>query len=92
MPLNLSDSLWRSSAKPFIVLFPSTKEQTSAKIGTSSIQSRALAVLINKTYVFCLPGSKGACKDGWDQILVHQLDSTHKPCNLVELMPRLLEK
>ena len=63
-----------------------------AKIGTSSIQSRALAALINNTYVFCLPGSKGACKDGWDEILQYQLDSRHQPCNFIDIMPRLSEK
>ena len=62
------------------------------KIGTSAIQSRAVAALINSTYVFCLPGSKGACKDGWDEILQYQLDIRHKPCNFVEIMPRLNEK
>ena len=62
------------------------------KIGTSAIQSRALAALINTTYVFCLPGSKGACKDGWDEILQYQLDIRHRPCNFVEIMPRLSEK
>ena len=62
------------------------------KIGTSAIQSRALAALINTTYVFCLPGSTGACKDGWDEILKYQLDIRHKPCNFVEIMPRLNEK
>lgn len=60
-------------------------------IGTSTIQSRASAVLARGTYIFALPGSNGAVKDGWDQILVHQLDSRHKPCNFVELMPRLRE-
>ena len=62
------------------------------KIGTSAIQSRAVAALINSTYVFCLPGSTGACKDGWDEILKYQLDIRHKPCNFVEIMPRLNEK
>ena len=62
------------------------------KIGTSAIQSRAVAALINSTYVFCLPGSTGACKDGWDDILQYQLDIRHKPCNFVEIMPRLNEK
>ena len=61
-------------------------------IKTSTIQSRATAGVANGTFLFALPGSTGACKDGWDQILVHQMDSTHRPCNLVELMPRLLEK
>ena len=62
------------------------------KIGTSAIQSRAVAALINSTYVFCLPGSTGACKDGWDEILQYQLDIRHKPCNFVEIMPRLNEQ
>ena len=62
-----------------------------SSIGTSTIQSRACAVLAGGTYIFALPGSNGAVKDGWDQILVHQLDSRHRPCNFVELMPRLRE-
>lgn len=62
-----------------------------ANIGTSTIQSRACAVLARGTYIFALPGSNGAVKDGWDQILLHQLDSRHRPCNFVELMPRLRE-
>ena len=62
------------------------------KIGTSTIQSRAIAAVINHTYVFSLPGSPGACKDGWDDILQYQLDIRHKPCNFVEIMPRLKEK
>ena len=62
-----------------------------SKIGTSALQSRALAGVTNGTYIFCLPGSPSACKDGWDDILVHQLDIRHKPCNFVEIMPRLLE-
>ena len=62
-----------------------------SSIGTSTVQSRACAVLARGTYIFALPGSNGAVKDGWDQILVHQLDSRHKPCNFVELMPRLRE-
>ena len=62
-----------------------------SKIGTSALQSRALAGVTNGTYIFCLPGSPSACRDGWDQILIHQLDIRHKPCNFVEIMPRLLE-
>ena len=62
-----------------------------SKIGTSVLQSRALAGVSNGTYIFCLPGSPSACRDGWDQILMHQLDIRHKPCNFVEIMPRLLE-
>jgi molybdenum cofactor biosynthesis protein B len=61
------------------------------KIGTSTIQSRALAGVAGGTYIFALPGSTGAVKDGWDDILVHQLDARHRPCNFVELMPRLTE-
>lgn len=61
------------------------------KIGTSTIQSRALGGVAGGTYLFALPGSSGAVKDGWDEILRFQLDSRHQPCNLVELMPRLLE-
>ncbi|MCA0977404.1 molybdenum cofactor biosynthesis protein B [Qipengyuania flava] len=60
-------------------------------IGTSTIQSRACAVLSRGTYIFALPGSNGAVKDGWDKILAFQLDSRHRPCNFVELMPRLRE-
>lgn len=62
-----------------------------AKIGTSTLQSRATAGLIGTTFVFCLPGSPGACKDGWDGILQYQLDYRHRPCNFVEIMPRLDE-
>ena len=62
-----------------------------ASVGLSTLQSRALAGLSNGTFVFCLPGSNGAVKDGWDKIISHQLDSHYKPCNLVEIMPRLQE-
>lgn len=61
-------------------------------IGTSTVQSRALAVLSGGTYIFALPGSNGAVKDGWDGILAEQLDSRNRPCNFVELMPRLKER
>ena len=61
-------------------------------VGTSSIQSRACAVLANGKYVFALPGSSGGVTDAWDQILKYQLDINHKPCNFVELFPRLKEK
>ncbi|WP_260923073.1 molybdenum cofactor biosynthesis protein B [Novosphingobium sp. 9] len=60
-------------------------------IGTSTVQSRACAVLARGTYIFALPGSNGAVKDGWDGILAEQLDSRNRPCNFVELMPRLRE-
>ena len=62
-----------------------------SKIGTSALQSRAIAGVSNGTYIFCLPGSPSACKDGWDDILSYQLDIRHKPCNFVEIMPRLQE-
>jgi len=61
------------------------------KIGTSTIQSRATAGIMKGKYIFCLPGSPGACRDGWDGILMAQLDYTHAPCNFVEIMPRLEE-
>ncbi len=62
------------------------------QIGTSAIQSRALAGVANGTYLFVLPGSPGACKLAWEKIIVHQLNHDTRPCNLVEMMPRLLEK
>lgn len=62
-----------------------------AKIGTSSLQSRADAAVAGGTYIFCLPGSPGACRDGWDEILRFQLDIRHRPCNFAELLPRLRE-
>src|SRR6202451_4008570 len=71
------------SALFLVVSFP--------KIGTSAIQSRATAGVAGSTYIFCLPGSPGACKDAWDEILVHQLDNRYQPCNFVEIMPRLDE-
>ena len=61
------------------------------QIGTSTLQSRALAGVANATYIFCLPGSRGACELGWDELIAKQLDYRTQPCNLVELMPRLLE-
>ena len=61
------------------------------EIGTSTIQSRALAGVANATFIFCLPGSTGACRTGWEKIISHQLDYRTRPCNLVELMPRVLE-
>lgn len=62
-----------------------------AEIGTSTIQSRAVGGLANGTPIFCLPGSSGACRLGWDEIISKQLDATYRPCNLVELMPRFME-
>jgi molybdenum cofactor biosynthesis protein B len=61
-------------------------------ISTSTLQSRATAGVANGTYIFCLPGSSGACADAWDKLISQQLDYRHRPCNLVELIPRLLEK
>lgn len=61
-------------------------------ISTSTLQSRTTAGVANGTYIFCLPGSSGACADGWDKLIQQQLDYRHRPCNLVELIPRLLEK
>ncbi len=60
-------------------------------VGTSTLQSRACAGVANGTFIFCLPGSNGAVKDGWDKLIRWQLDSRHMPCNMVELMPRLME-
>jgi molybdopterin adenylyltransferase len=60
-------------------------------VGTSTIQSRAIAYVVRSTYIFAMPGSTGAVRDGWDHILVHQLDSRHKPCNFIELIGRLRE-
>ena len=64
---------------------------SSEKIGTSMLASRALGGVANGTLIFCVPGSPNACRDAWDTILVHQLNSQHKPCNLAQLMPRLRE-
>lgn len=72
----------------FSVLFHSVSFQT---VGLSTLQSRAFAGVANGTFIFCLPGSNGAVRDGWDKVIEAQLDSRHRPCNLVELMPRLTE-
>lgn len=72
----------------FSVIFHQVSYQS---VGLSTLQSRATAGLANGTFIFCLPGSNGAVKDGWDKVIALQLDSRHKPCNLVELMPRLME-
>lgn len=61
-------------------------------VGLSTLQSRACAGIIAGVFVFCLPGSNGAVKDGWDKVIAAQLDSRHRPCNMVELMPRLMER
>jgi molybdopterin adenylyltransferase len=72
----------------FSVIFHLVSYQS---VGLSTLQSRALAGIVNGCFVFCLPGSNGAVKDGWDKVIAAQLDSRHGPCNMVELMPRLLE-
>ena len=72
----------------FSVIFHLVSYQT---VGLSTLQSRALAGLINGVFIFCLPGSNGAVRDGWDKVIAAQLDSRHRPCNMVELMPRLTE-
>ena len=73
----------------FSVVFHLVSYQT---VGLSTLQSRALAGIIDGVFIFCLPGSNGAVRDGWDKVIAPQLDSRHRPCNMVELMPRLLEK
>lgn len=73
----------------FSVVFHLVSYQT---VGLSTLQSRALGGLIQSVFVFCLPGSNGAVKDGWDKVIAPQLDSRHRPCNFVELMPRLGER
>ena len=73
----------------FSVIFHLVSYQS---VGLSTLQSRALAGIIDGVFVFCLPGSPGAVRDGWDKVISAQLDSRHAPCNMVELMPRLLER
>ena len=68
------------------------RQLSYAKIGTSTIQSRAIGALIQGTYIFALPGSTSACKDAWDEILQFQLDNRYRPCNFIEIMPRILEE
>jgi molybdenum cofactor biosynthesis protein B len=81
-------SVWEKEIPGFGELF---RWQSFQKIGTSTIQSRACAGVAHGTYLFAIPGSTGACKDAWDGILLHQLDSRYRPCNFVEIMPRLRE-
>jgi len=83
------EPLFDKRMEGFSVLF---HQYSASTVGTSSLQSRATAGLIGTTFVFCLPGSRGACRDAWEGILSHQLDYRHKPCNFVELMPRLAER
>jgi len=72
----------------FSVIFHLVSYQS---VGLSTLQSRALAGLVDGVFIFCLPGSNGAVRDGWDKVIAAQLDSRHRPCNMVELMPRLME-
>lgn len=81
--------LYDKEIEGFSVIFHQISFQT---VGTSTLQSRACAGLCKNTLVFSLPGSKGACKDGWNGILKYQLDSRHMPCNFVEIIPRMLER
>lgn len=80
--------LFEKEIEGFATLFHTISFQ---KVGTSTIQSRATAGIMKGKYIFCLPGSPGACKDGWDEILKAQFDYRHLPCNFVEIMPRLEE-
>ncbi|MHB1103551.1 MAG: molybdenum cofactor biosynthesis protein B [Devosia sp.] len=83
------EPLFQKRMEGFSVLF---HLYSSTTVGTSSLQSRATGGLIGTTFVFVLPGSRGACRDAWEGILRAQLDNRHKPCNFVELMPRLAER
>ena len=83
------EPLFQKRMDGFSVLF---HQYSATTVGTSSLQSRATGGLIGETFVFVLPGSRGACRDAWEGILRGQLDNRHKPCNFVELMPRLAER
>jgi molybdenum cofactor biosynthesis protein B len=83
------EPLFSKTIDGFAVVFHMVSYQS---VGLSTLQSRATAGLIDGVFVFCLPGSNGAVKDGWDKVIAAQLDSRHRPCNLVELMPRLNEQ
>ena len=83
------EPLFQKRMEGFSVLF---HMYSAGTVGTSSLQSRATGGLIGTTFVFVLPGSRGACRDAWEGILRAQLDNRHKPCNFVELMPRLAER
>lgn len=80
--------LFEKEIEGFSILFHMLSYET---VGTSTIQSRASAGVAHGTYIFCLPGSPGACRDGWEKIMKYQLDNRHRPCNFVEIMPRLEE-
>lgn len=81
--------LFEKEIDGFSVLMHLVSYQT---VGTSTVQSRSLAGVARGTYIFCLPGSSGGCKDAWTKILHYQLDARHRPCNFVEIMPRLMER
>jgi molybdenum cofactor biosynthesis protein B len=83
------EPLFHKRMDGFSVVFHLVSYQS---VGLSTLQSRATAGIIDGVFVFCLPGSNGAVKDGWDKVISAQLDSRHGPCNMVELMPRLLER
>lgn len=83
------EPLFDKRIEGFSVIFHNVSYES---VGLSTLQSRALAGVASGVFIFCLPGSTGAVKDGWDKVIRLQLDSRHKPCNLVEIMPRLLEK
>ncbi|MDQ0465465.1 molybdenum cofactor biosynthesis protein B [Caulobacter ginsengisoli] len=83
------EPLFSKTIDGFAVVFHMVSYQS---VGLSTLQSRATAGLIDGVFVFCLPGSNGAVKDGWDKVIAAQLDSRHRPCNMVELMPRLNEQ
>lgn len=82
-------ALYEKEIEGFSIIFHQVSFQT---VGLSTLQSRATAGIAKGTILFALPGSNGAVRDGWDSIIVYELDSRHKPCNLVEMMPRLTEK
>ncbi len=82
------EPLFEKRMDAFAMMFLLVSER---KIGTSAIQTRAIGGTANSTFIFCLPGSPGACKDAWDDILAHQLDYRFRPCNFVEILPRLDE-
>lgn len=81
--------LFEKEIEGFSVIFHQVSFQS---VGLSTLQSRATAGIVKGTFIFALPGSNGAVKDGWDKVISHQLDARHRPCNLVELMPRLMER
>ena len=82
------EPLFEKTIDGFSVVFHQESYKT---VGLSTLQSRAIAGLAKGTFIFCLPGSNGAVKDGWDKVISYQLDNRYRPCNLVEIMPRLLE-